>query len=100
MVELPALRRAREIRQAGQASSRRATLDFQRACAGAAPLGVWLDEGARIWRWSRPWSGPVLGLASLFWGGKKVAPLGWMGKAVALWRVVQAVRKVWRSRKI
>lgn len=33
MVELAALTRAREIRQACQASSRRATLDFQRRVA-------------------------------------------------------------------
>ena len=97
MVELAALTRAREIRQACQASSRRATQDFQRACGEASVLGVWLDEGENVWRISRQWGGPVLGLASLFFGGKKtsVAPLGWVGKSWAAFRFLQEVKKVW-----
>ena len=101
MVELSALTRAREIRQACQASSRRATLDFQKACSDASSLGVWLDEGENIWRISRQWGGPVLGLASLFFGGKKasVAPLGWVGKSFAVLRLIQEGRKAWLRRK-
>jgi hypothetical protein len=101
MVELAALTRAREIRQACQASSRRATLDFQKACSDASSLGVWLDEGENILRISRQWGGPVLGLASLFFGGKKasVAPLGWVGKSFAVLRLIQEGRKVWLRRK-
>jgi hypothetical protein len=100
MAELPALTRAREIRQACQASSQRATLDFQKACAEASSIGVWLDEGEQVWRLSRQWVGPVLGLVSLFLGSKKtaMAPLGWVGKSFALYRLVQEVRKFW-SRK-
>jgi hypothetical protein len=42
----------------------------------------------------------VLGLVSLFLGSKKtaMAPLGWVGKSFALYRLVQEVRKFW-SRK-
>ena len=101
MVELAALTRAREIRQACQASSRRATLDFQKACSDASSLGVWLDEGENVWRISRQWGGPVLGLASLFFGGKRasMAPLGWVGKSFAVLRLIQEGRKVWLRRK-
>ena len=101
MVELAALTRAREIRQACQASSRRATLDFQKACSDASSLGVWLDEGENVWRISRQWGGPVLGLASLFLGGKKasMAPLGWVGKSFAVLRLIQEARKFWLRQK-
>ena len=101
MVELAALTRAREIRQACQASSRVATLDFQKACSEASSLGVWLDEGENVWRISRQWGGPVLGLASLFLGGKKasVAPLGWVGKSFAVLRLIQEARKFWLRQK-
>jgi hypothetical protein len=100
MVELPALTRAREIRRACLASSQRATLDFQKACAEASTIGVWLDEGEQVWRLSRQWVGPVFGLVSLFLGSKKtaMAPVGWVGKSFALYRLIQEMRKVW-SRK-
>jgi len=101
MVELPALTRAREIRQACQASTRQASLDFQKACANASNLGVWLDEGENLWRLSQQWGGPVMGIASLFLGGKKttLAPMGWVARGFALVRLIVQVRAVWQGRK-
>jgi hypothetical protein len=101
MVELPALTRAREIRQACKASSTQATLDFRKACSGAASLGVWLDEGEHVWKIGRQWGGPVLGVASLFLGGQKagVAPLGWVARAFSIVRLFQQLRDVWHRRK-
>ena len=101
MVELPALTRAREIRLACQASTRQASVDFQKACAEASNLGVWLDEGENLWRLSRQWGGPVIGIASLLLGGKKssLAPMGWIGRGFAIARLILQVRAVWQGRK-
>ena len=101
MVELPALTRARDIRRACLASSQRATLDFQKACAEASTIGVWLDEGEQVWRLSRQWGGPVIGLVTLFLGSKKtpMGPVGWVGKSFALYRFIQEARNVWSRRK-
>lgn len=71
MVELPALTRARQIRLACQASSRRAGWEFRRACAQASSIGHWIDEGENVIRLGTQWGGLGLTLVSLFYPGKK-----------------------------
>ena len=97
MVELPALTRARQIRLACQASSRRAGWEFRRACAQASTIGHWVDEGENLLRLGSRWGGLGLTLASLFTPGKKSgrAGLGWAGKALAVLRLGQQIARVW-----
>lgn len=100
MVELPALTRAREIRLACRASSRRAGWEFRRACAGAASIGYWIDEGENLIRLGSQWGGPILGVVSLFSPGKKSAghALGLFGR---VWTAVQLglrIQEAWSRR--
>ncbi len=76
MVELPALTRARAIRLACQASSRRAGWEFRRACAGVEPLCHWIDGGENVIRLGTQWGGLGLAAVSLFYPGKKAAGCG------------------------
>ena len=102
MVELPALTRARQIRLACQASSRRAGWEFRRACAQASSIGHWIDEGENVVRLGTQWGGSALTLISLFYPGKKAAGhgLGLAGRALAGLRLAQQIAQAWgRSRK-
>ena len=93
MVELPALTRARQIRLACQASSRRAGWEFRRSCAQASSIGHWIDEGENVIRLGTQWGGLGLTLISLFYPGKKAAShgLGLAGRALAVLRLVQQI---------
>lgn len=97
MVELPALTRARQIRLACQASSRRAGWEFRRACAQASSIGHWIDEGENVLRLGTKWGGLGLSLVSLFYPGKKIAGggLGWAGRVLAGLRLVQQITQAW-----
>jgi hypothetical protein len=97
MVELPALTRARQIRLACQASSRRAGWEFRRACAQASSIGHWVDEGENVIRLGAQWGGLGLTLVSLFYPGKKVAGhgLGLAGRILAGLRLVQQIAQAW-----
>ena len=101
MVELPALTRARQIRLACQASSRRAGWEFRRACAQASSIGYWLDEGENVLRLGARWGGLGMTLVSLFYPGKKAAGhgLGLVGRALAALRLIQQISHAWGRAK-
>jgi len=101
MVELPALTRARQIRLACQASSRRAGWEFRRACAQASSIGHWIDEGENVIRLGTQWGGLGLNLFSLFYPGRKAAShgVGLAGRALAGLRLVQQIAQAWGRAK-
>lgn len=101
MVELQALTRAREIRQACRASSRRAGWEFRRACGEAAYLARWVDEGESVVRLGSQWAGLGWAGVSLLApgaGGKKGLS-GWFQRGLALAKIVQKVHQVWSNRR-
>jgi len=101
MVELPALTRARQIRLACQASSRRAGWEFRRACAQASSIGHWIDESENVIRLGTRWGGLGLSLVSLFYPGKKAAGhgLGVAGRILAGLGLAQQIARAWGRSK-
>ena len=70
MVELQAVKRAREARLVCAASARRAGWEFRRAVGQLAEVGHWIDEGERLLRFSSRWAGLGWAAVQLFAGGK------------------------------
>ena len=70
MVELQALKRAREARLACAASARRAGWEFRRAVGELSDVGRWIDEGEKVVRFSSQWAGLGWAAVQLFSGGK------------------------------
>ena len=70
MVELQALKRAREARLACAASARRAGWEFRRAVGQLSDVGRWVDEGEKVLRFSSQWAGLGWAAVQLFSGGR------------------------------
>jgi hypothetical protein len=70
MVELQALKQAREARLACAASARRAGWEFRRAVGGLSNVGRWIDEGEKVVRFSSQWAGLGFAAVQLFSGGR------------------------------
>jgi hypothetical protein len=70
MVELQALKRAREARLACAAAARRAGWEFRRSVGELSDVGRWIDEGEKVLRFSSQWAGLGWAAVQLFSGGR------------------------------
>ena len=101
MVELQALKRAREARLASAASARRAGWEFRRATGQLGEVGRWIDEGEKVLRFSSQWAG--LGFAAVqFFSGGRTAQGGvgrWAGKLFAASKILHLILKAVDGRR-
>ncbi|NCZ97347.1 MAG: hypothetical protein EBZ44_03220 [Verrucomicrobia bacterium] len=98
MVELEALRRAREARLACAASSRRAGWEFRRAVGQLSEVGRWIDGGEKMLRFSSQWAGLGWAAVQLFSGGKGGAGR-WAGKLFAGSKLLHLILKAVEGRR-
>ena len=101
MVELQALKRAREARLACAASARRAGWDFRRATGQLADVGRWIDEGEKVLRFSSQWAGLGFAAVQLFSGGRtaKGGVGRWAGKLLAGSKILHLILKAMDGRR-
>jgi len=101
MVELEALRRAREARLACAASARRAGWEFRRAVGQLSDAGRWIDEGEKVLRFSTQWGGLGWAAVQLFSGGRtgKGGVGRWAGKLFAGSKILHLILKAVEGRR-
>ena len=98
MVELQALRRAREARLVYAASARRAGWEFRRAVGQLSDVGRWVDEGEKVLRFSSQWAGLGWAVVQLFSGGKG-GPGRFAGKLFAGSKILHLLLKAVEGRR-
>lgn len=101
MVELQALRRAREARLICAASTRRAGWEFRRAVGELSNVGRWVDEGEKVLRFSSQWAGLGWAAVQLFSGGRaaKGGVGRWAGKLFAGSKILHLILKALEGRR-
>ena len=101
MVELQALKRARQARLASAASARRAGWEFRRAVGELSDVGRWVDEGERVLRFSSQWAGLGYAAVQLFSGGRaaKGGVGRWAGKLFAGSKILHLILKAMDGRR-
>ena len=101
MVELQALKRAREARLMHAASARRAGWEFRRAMGQLSDVGRWIDEGEKVLRFSSQWAGLGYAAVQLFSGGRaaKGGVGRWAGKLFAGSKILHLILKAMDGRR-
>ena len=101
MVELQALKRARDARLACAASARRAGWEFRRAVGGLSDVGRWIDEGEKVLRFSSQWAGLGYAAVQLFAGrrGGTGGVSRWVGKLFAGSKILHLILKAVEGRR-
>lgn len=101
MVELQALKRAREARLTHAASARRAGWEFRRAMGQLSDVGRWIDEGEKVLRFSSQWAGLGWAAVQLFSGGRSAkGGVGrWAGKLFAGSKILHLILKAMDGRR-